>query len=198
MFYLARVQDRLRLPAKDFAMNLETALLNIAREKYERTIDKDNTIVLSVSNLKPISDGLIIPGDDAAYYDVEFDALIFRIYVNEFVYSYVTDLVEFGAFISLGPLEGLVHLSQITNDFLTYNKKSNSLVGKDSKISLKKGDFVYAKISTISLKGTIAEAKIGLTMRPNGLGKIEWIQKQIEKQSQQEEKKSKKKEESKK
>jgi len=194
MFYLVKVQDRLRLPAKDFAMNLETALLNIAREKYERTIDKENTIVLSVSNLKPASEGLIIPGDDAAYYDVEFDALIFRISVNEFVYSYVTELVEFGAFICLGPVEGLVHLSQITNDFLTYNKKTNSLVGKDSKISLKKGDFVYAKISTISLKGTISEAKIGLTMRPNGLGKIEWIQKQIEKQAQGEEKKSKKKE----
>ncbi|MFN3910239.1 MAG: DNA-directed RNA polymerase [Candidatus Anstonellaceae archaeon] len=188
MFYLLKVEDRLRFPAKDFAMNLKNALLHIAREKYERTVDNDSTVILSVSNLNPLGDGLIIPGDDAAYYDVEFDALVYKPEINEIVECPITEVMEFGVFVSIGPLEGLVHLSQITNDFLTYNRKAGSFVGKESKKTLKKGDIVYAKVATVSLKGPISEAKIGLTMRPVGLGKIEWIEKQLK----DEEEKSKK------
>jgi hypothetical protein len=48
---------------------------------------------------------------------------------------------------------------------------------KESKKMLKKGDTVYAKITTVSLKPTLADTKIGLSMRPAGLGKDEWIEK---------------------
>ncbi|MEM3362304.1 MAG: DNA-directed RNA polymerase [Candidatus Anstonellaceae archaeon] len=194
MFYLLKVEDRVRFPAKDFAMELKPALLNIVREKYERTVDKNNTIVLAIFNLNPVSDGLIIPGDDAAYYDVQFEALVYTPQINEVVEASVSEVVEFGAFLNLGPIEGLVHLSQIANDFLTYNKKAASFVGKESKRSLKKGDIVYAKITTVSMKGPLSEAKIGLTMRPAGLGKIEWIEKELEKKlaAQKEEKEKKK------
>ncbi|MEM4360688.1 MAG: DNA-directed RNA polymerase [Candidatus Anstonellaceae archaeon] len=194
MFYLLKVEDRVRFPAKDFAMELKPALLNIVREKYERTVDKNNAIVLAIFNLNPVSDGLIIPGDDAAYYDVQFEALVYTPQINEVVEASVSEVVEFGAFLNLGPIEGLVHLSQIANDFLTYNKKAASFVGKESKRSLKKGDIVYAKITTVSMKGPLSEAKIGLTMRPAGLGKIEWIEKELEKKlaAQKEEKEKKK------
>ncbi|MEM4137247.1 MAG: DNA-directed RNA polymerase [Candidatus Anstonellaceae archaeon] len=194
MFYLLKVEDRVRFPAKDFAMELKPALLNIVREKYERTVDKNNTIVLAIFNLNPVSDGLIIPGDDAAYYDVQFEALVYTPQINEVVEASVSEVVEFGAFLNLGPIEGLVHLSQIANDFLTYNKKAAAFVGKESKRSLKKGDIVYAKITTVSMKGPLSEAKIGLTMRPAGLGKIEWIEKELEKKlaAQKEEKEKKK------
>ncbi|MCX8163013.1 MAG: DNA-directed RNA polymerase [Candidatus Micrarchaeota archaeon] len=198
MFYLLKVEDRVRFPAKDFAMELKPALLNIVREKYERTVDKDNTIVLAVFNLEPISDGLIIPGDDAAYYDVRFDALVYRPQINEVVEGAVSEAVEFGVFVGMGPIEGLVHLSQITNDFLTYNKKAGAFVAKESKKSLRKGDIVYAKITTISMKGPLSEAKIGLTMRPLGLGKFEWIEKELEKKAEKEGEKKGEKEKKKK
>jgi DNA-directed RNA polymerase subunit E'/Rpb7 len=40
---------------------------------------------------------------------------------------------------------------------------------------VKKGDTVYAKVSTISIRNTIQDAKIALTMRPEGFGKPEWV-----------------------
>jgi len=95
--------------------------------------------------------------------------------VNEIMESDVSEIVEFGAFLTMGPMEGLVHLSQIANDFLTYNKKTASFTGRESKKAIKKGDHVYAKISTVSMKMSIPETKIGLTMRPDGLGKEEWL-----------------------
>lgn len=175
MYFVLTCKDKVRLPAQLFSLKLEDALTQILREKYERRIDKDAGVVLALWNVKPMGDGIVIPGDNAAYYDVEFDVLAYHPLVNEVVETEVSEIVEFGAFLSLGPMEGLVHLSQIANDFLSYNKKTQSFVGKESKKTLRKGDHVFAKISTVSMKSNIPETKIGLTMRPEGLGKDEWL-----------------------
>ncbi|MCX6771230.1 MAG: DNA-directed RNA polymerase [Candidatus Micrarchaeota archaeon] len=175
MYYVLSCNDRVRLPAQFFSMKLEEALTQILREKYERRVNKDTGVSLAVWNVKPEGDGLVIPGDNAAYYDVKFDTLTYLPQINEIIESEVSEVVEFGGFVTLGPIEALVHLSQIANDFLTYNKKTQTFVGRESKKFLKKGDHVFAKISTVSMKNNIPETKIGLTMRPDGLGKDEWI-----------------------
>jgi DNA-directed RNA polymerase subunit E' len=175
MYFVLTCKDKVRLPAQFFSMKLEDALTQILREKYERRIDKDAGVVLALWNAKPDGDGVVIAGDNAAYYDVAFDVLAYHPQVNEVIESEVAEIVEFGAFLALGPMEGLVHLSQIANDFLTYNKKTMSFTGRESKKSIKKGDHVFSKISTVSMKGSIPETKIGLTMRPDGLGKDEWL-----------------------
>lgn len=175
MYQVLSCRDRVRLPAQYFAMKLEDALTQILREKYERRIDRDGGVALAVWNAKAEGDGVVIPSDNAAYYDVTFDVLCYMPQVNEIVESDVSEIVEFGAFLTMGPMEGLVHLSQIANDFLTFNKKTMSFTGRESKKSIKKGDHVYAKISTVSMKMSIPETKIGLTMRPDGLGKEEWL-----------------------
>lgn len=176
MYQIVVAHDRVRLPPQNFSMKITDGLGQILREKYERRMDRDQGIVLDVFNVEVEGDGIVIPGDGAAFYDVKFSALTYLPQVNEVVEAEVTELVEFGAFISIGSLEGLIHLSQIANDFLTYNKKIPAFTGKESKKALKKGEMVYAKISTVSLKPTLAETKIGLTMRPDGLGKMEWIE----------------------
>lgn len=183
MYNVITVQDRVRLPAQNFSMELTSGLTQILREKYERRIDKDSGIVLSVWGASPIGDGIVIPSDGAAYYDVEFSALTYKPEVNEVVEAHVSEIVEFGAFIGIGPVEGLIHLSQITNDFLNYNKKSAAFSGKESKKSLKKGDTVFAKVTTVSLKQHLSDTKIGLSMRPTGLGKDEWVEKEERKGS---------------
>ena len=175
MYQIVTVTDRVRLPAQNFTMQLGDGLRQILRERYERRIDKEHGMVLSVWNIEPQGDGLVIPSDPAAYYDVKFDALTYLPAVNEVLEAEVAELVEFGAFVQIGSLEGLVHLSQIANDFLTYNKKIPAFTGKESKKILKKGDHVLAKISTVSIKATLSDTKIGLTMRPEGLGKEDWI-----------------------
>lgn len=175
MYYVLSCKDRVRLPAQYFSMKLDDALVQILREKYERRVDKDAGVTLAVWNAKAEGDGVVIPGDNAAYYDVGFDVLAYQPQVNEVIESSVSELVEFGIFTSMGPLEGLVHLSQMANDFLTYNKKIMAFTGRESKKSIRKGDHIFAKISTVSMKGSIPETKIGLTMRPSGLGKEEWI-----------------------
>jgi len=176
MYQIISAHDRVRLPPQNFSMKITDGLTQILREKYERRIDRDQGVILDIFDVEVDGDGIVIPGDGAAFYDVKFKALTYLPQVNEVVEAEVTELVEFGAFVGIGSLEGLIHLSQIANDFLTYNKKIPAFTGKESKRSLKKAETVYAKISTVSLKPSIAETKIGLTMRPDGLGKVEWIE----------------------
>jgi DNA-directed RNA polymerase subunit E' len=194
MYYLKTIEDKVRVPPQLFASDLNDALLNILKEKFEGLILKDIGLVLLVSNPEALSDGVVIPGDSGAYYTVRFDAVVFLPFVNEVYNGEVKELVEFGAFVSIGPLHGLLHISQISKEKFSYDKKAKTLVAKAEKRSLKKGDAVIVKVSTVSLKSTVQDTKIGLTMRPEGLGKFEWLE---EEKKKTEEKKAKEKKEEK-
>ena len=174
MYYLKTVEERIRLLPKLLSSELDASLLHLLRDKFERRIFKDVGFVLSIDHVKVESEGLVIPGDNAIYYTVRFDALCFMPSVNEVYLGEVKETVEFGAFISLGALQGLLHVSQLSKEKFYFDKKSKSLSSRDKK-AIKKGDFVIAKVSTVSLKGSTTETKIGLTMRPDGLGKKEWL-----------------------
>ena len=95
--------------------------------------------------------------------------------MDEVVLGEVSELADFGLFVRLGPIDGLVHLSQITSDFITFDRKTGVFVSKNTKRTIKKGDTVYAKVSTVSIRNTIQDIKIALTMRAEGFGKPEWI-----------------------
>ena len=83
-----------------------------------------------------------------------------------------SEIANFGAFINMGCIDGMIHISQTMDDFVSFSK-SNTLVGKNSKRVLKKGDQCLARIVAVSYK--TEQPKIGLTMRQPGLGKLEWI-----------------------
>ncbi|NYZ76438.1 DNA-directed RNA polymerase [Candidatus Micrarchaeota archaeon] len=175
MYSIITLKSTVRVEPKYFSKNLKEAIISILREKYERKVDKDFGIVLCIWNPRDISEGKVIPGDGASYHEMTFDMLTYKPELNEIFEGEVTEIVEFGVFVRMGPIDGLAHLSQITNDFLSYDKKIPAFIGRESKKIIKKGDDVLAKISTVSMKGSIPETKIGLTMRPEGLGKLDWI-----------------------
>ena len=175
MYHIRRMEDRIRIPPALFGSSLENAVLAILRDRYEGRIFRAIGIVLAVNECGILSEGVVIPGDGGAYYSVGFDALSFLPEVNEVFKAEIKEIVEFGAFASIGPFQGLLHVSQIDKEKFYYEKKSKSLTSRVLKKSLKKGDEVLVKISTVSLKPTSSDTKIGLTMRPDGLGKPDWI-----------------------
>jgi DNA-directed RNA polymerase subunit E' len=97
--------------------------------------------------------------------------------VGEVVEGTVCEVVEFGAFVRFGPLDGLLHMSQIMNDYLNVDLGNERLTGKETGRYLGLGDRVRARLVTVSLNElSPRESKIGLTMRQPGLGKIEWLE----------------------
>ncbi|MEM3421091.1 MAG: DNA-directed RNA polymerase [Candidatus Hadarchaeum sp.] len=176
MYKLLTIEDTVRVPPNRFSEKLEDVVLDILRKNYGGITDKDVGMVLVVTKVLDISIGRIIMGDGASYHDVTFEALVYKPEINEIAMGEIVEIVEFGAFVRLGPIDGLVHVSQVMNDFVGYDKKKGVLYGKESKRSVKEGDKVRARIVTVSLKRGTKAGKIGLTMRQPGLGKLEWIE----------------------
>jgi len=48
----------------------------------------------------------------------------------------------FGVFVGIGPMDGLLHVSQITDDFISYDAKNARLVTKSGGKSIAEGDHV--------------------------------------------------------
>jgi DNA-directed RNA polymerase subunit E' len=178
MYNLITIKDTVRIPPKLFSKSLEESVLRALREQYEGKIDADLGVIITVLNPRDISIGKVVLGDGAAYHDAVFDILTFKPEMHEIVRTKINDIAEFGAFVRFGPVDGLVHVSQITDDFVSYNEKTQCLAGKTSKKTLKKGDEVLARLIAISIKDTIPESKINLTMRQPHLGREEWKKKE--------------------
>jgi len=173
MFYRVTVKDHIRVPPKLFDLGSEESVLQMIKKQYEGYISQELGIVIDVSKINEIGEGVIIPGDGAPYYDTSFELLTFKPELQEVVLGKIRDIADFGAFISLGPIEGMIHVSQTMDDFVSFSKEK-VLVGKETKRALKVNDLCRARIIAVSFKD-ITNPKLGLTMRQPYLGKLDWI-----------------------
>ena len=181
MFYKTTVKDHIRVPPNLFSDDLEKSILKVVKERYEGFISQDVGVVIDVSSVKEIGEGVIIPGDGASFYESTFDLLTFKPEMHEVLLGSIKDVADFGAFINLGPIEGMIHVSQTMDDFVTFSKEK-VLSGRDSKRALKIGDLCRARVVAVSFKD-ITNPKLGLTMRQPGLGKLDWIEEDKHKKS---------------
>lgn len=177
MYKKMKLEGIVRIPPGQMGDPLEDAVEMALRNKYEARVDKTLGTVVAVLGVDDIGEGRILAGDGAVYYDATFDAIVFKPEMQEIVEGEVVEIVKFGAFIGIGPFDGLLHVSQITNEYISYDEKNARLASKESNKSLGEGDRVRARIIAISLnEKEPRESKIGLTMRQTGLGKIEWLE----------------------
>ncbi len=188
MFYVIDVEDYVRVEPRLFGLDTKTAVEEQLQNTYAKYHDEEIGEVIGVVSVSQVGEGIIIPGDGAAYYNSDFKLLVWKPEMNELVYGTIAEITNFGAFINLGAIQGMIHISQTMEDFVSFST-SNVLTGKASKRVLKKGDNCLARIVAISYKGD--SPKIGLTMRQPGLGKLEWIEEEKKKQKSAEKKAAK-------
>lgn len=174
MYYKTKIVDKVRVPPKRLGTKLKDSLLEICQDDYEGRIKEEYGVIVAITGIGNIGEGHVIPGDGAAYYEAELEMLTYKPKIHEVVRGTVTEATEFGAFLRVGPVEGLVHVSQIMDDFINYDAKLPGFVGKKTERKIIPEDNVLAKVVTISMKGDTSNSKIGLTMRQPFLGKPEW------------------------
>ena len=174
MFYRTELKDHIRVPPNLFDLPIEEAIVKRVKNKFDGYISQDLGVVIDVSSVDEIGEGIIIPGDGAAYYETKFKLLTFKPEIQEVILGKIKDIADFGAFISMGPIEGMIHVSQTMDDFVSFSKEK-TLSGKDSHKVLKISDFCRARIIALSYKD-VTNPKLGLTMRQPNLGKLEWLE----------------------
>ncbi len=190
LYQIVKVKDVISVPPAKFDMDLEDSIKESIEEKFEGKIDSQVGVVLAVVDINELGEGKIIPEDGSIHYDTEFNLLTWMPKEHEIVEGEVVDITEFGAFIRVGPMDGLVHISQVMDDYVSYDEKNAHLVGRESKKILKIGDVVRARIISISLK---EQNKLNLTMRQPYLGALHWEAKKDAKTAEKAPKQTKKK-----
>ncbi len=183
MYVKIRAIDVVRVPPERLGGDQRLVVKEMLQDKLEGRMDKMVGMFLAIQDVVKTEEGRIMIGDGGVYYETTFDVLVFRPQMQEIVEGEVAEIVEFGAFVEIGPLDGLLHISQITDEYISYDEKGVKLITKETNRTLGEGDKVRARIVAISLnEKDPGDSKIGLTMRQPGLGKIEWIEEEREKE----------------
>lgn len=172
MFYLLEAEDHVRVAPKLFGLLTKDAVEQQLNETYVGKVTKELGFVTKVISAEVVDDGIIVSGDGAPFYKSIFKLLVWKPELHELVYGTINEITNFGAFMQIGPAQGMIHISQAMEDYVSLSK-TGTLSGKSSKRVLSKGDECIARVVAVSYKS--GEPKIGLTMRQPGLGKIDWI-----------------------
>lgn len=172
MYKILTVHDKIRVAPIKFRFPLQEAVKSSLQDRWEGVIDKRLGVLLRIMDVAEVGEGKILAGDGAVHYPVTFAVLVYQPELHELVKGFVIDVTEFGVFVRIGPLDGMVHVSQIMDDFVSFDGKNQVFAGRDSKRILKNDDAVRARIISISLG---REYKIGITTRQPGLGALSWI-----------------------
>ncbi len=112
IYQMVSIENEISLPTTKFGSELEKSIKESIAEKYEGKIDTEIGVVLAVTNIKEIGEGKILPGDPSIHYPVKFGLLTWAPKDHEIVEGQIIDITEFGAFVNVGALDGLVHVSQ--------------------------------------------------------------------------------------
>src|ERR671910_277874 len=181
MFSIVHMSDVVRIPPNRLTNSLKNTAIGILKEKYESMISPDIGYIIMIIDATANSIGKLVAGDGATYHRVNFKALTFFPKLQEVVEGEVVEITDFGAFVRIGPTDALLHLSQITDDYLRSDVKQGVIIANESAKSLRIGSRIRARVTAVSLGKGAGMGKIGITCRQPFLGAVEWVADEIKK-----------------
>src|ERR671922_162273 len=181
MFAVVHMSDVIRIPPDRLTRSLNSTAVGILKEKYESMISPELGYVIMIIDAATNPVGKLVAGDGATYHRVTFEALTFFPKLQEVVEGEVVEITDFGAFVRIGPTDALLHLSQITDDYLRSDVKQGVIIANQTARSLKIGSRLRARITAVSLGKGAGMGKIGITCRQPFLGAVEWVAEEVKK-----------------
>jgi DNA-directed RNA polymerase subunit E' len=180
MFNLITLKDTIRISPNKFDKPLDNAAYEELRGKYEGLVDEDLGYVISVIKVEVNPIGRIVPGDGGTHHQVTFSIMTFFPQLQEIVEGEVVEVADFGTFLRIGPVDALLHVSQLMDDFMSYDERQGVLLGKESGRIIQRGDLFRVRMVAVSFPKGRSSGKIGVTARQPMLGKIQWIEDEIQ------------------
>ena len=141
MFKFVTLEDAIRIPPKRFGEDIDKVGYEQLKMKYDGMVDEELGYVIGVTRLKVNPFGKIIPGEGSTYHKVEFSLLTFYPKIQEVDEGETVEIADFGAFLRVGPVDALLHVSQLMDDYISHDEKQGVLMGKESRrLAAKKFD----------------------------------------------------------
>jgi DNA-directed RNA polymerase subunit E' len=184
MYKRVRLRDTVEVPPRFLADVSDQLVKELLQDKLEGRMDEEVGSIVSVVDVVEIGDGSVLPGQPGVFYDATFDALTFDPQMQEVIDGEIVEVVNFGAFVGIGPVDGLLHVSQISDEYLAFDEEGQQLASRESNQSIGVGDAVRARIVTKSIdERNPRDSKIGLTAKQPGLGKHGWLREKREQEA---------------
>lgn len=198
MYFL--MKTTLRVPVKPNEIKLDedmdAVILKILRSELEGTIREDLGYVVAVIDAVSDEIGDILHGSPNIFFDVETSLLVYKPFPGEIVEGEIVDVTQQAVYVNLGPVDAYLPTTRLMHGKFRYDAKEGVLRDSKSKIVIKKGDLVRAKITSVDfrvpelirplIRGTIAkpavlvrpksEVRIRLRADESGLGLIQNIE----------------------
>jgi DNA-directed RNA polymerase subunit E' len=184
MYKRVRLKDTVEVPPEHLADVTPERIKRLLREKLEGRMDEEVGSIVTITKVHDVGEGAVIPNRPGVYYEADFDALTFDPEMQEVADGEVVEVVNFGAFVGIGPVDGLLHVSQISDEYLAFDEENRQLASRESNRVLAEGDAVRTRIVTKSIdERNPRDSKIGLTAKQPGLGKLGWLREEREEQT---------------
>ncbi|TFG17370.1 MAG: DNA-directed RNA polymerase [Promethearchaeota archaeon] len=179
MYTLYVLSHQVEISPNLFGLPKEESAYEILSRSYHGLLDPELGFIIAICDIIEVGPGKIIHGSAGTFHPVTFTVLTYTPMMHEIVEGEVVELVDFGAFIRLGPSDGLCHITQISQDKLNFENVNARFTSAETGKSLEVGDLVRSRVIVVSV-GSGRSGKIGLTMRQPFLGKIDYIQEELE------------------
>jgi len=181
MFQIIDAEDVVRVEPLDFSESLNKMAEKMLKLKYESTLSPEFGYIILIINVKADKVGKILPSDGATYHSVNFKILTYLPKLQEVVEGEVVEITDFGAFIRIGPTDALLHLSQITDEYLNSDVRQGQITAQQSSRTISVGTKMRVRVTALSLARGSSMGKIGVTCRQPFLGAIDWIEEDLKK-----------------
>ena len=183
MFQIIEAEDVVRVEPLDFSESLNKMAEKMLKIKYESTLSPEFGYIILIINVKADKVGKILPSDGATYHSVHFKILTYLPKLQEVVEGEVVEITDFGAFIRIGPTDALLHLSQITDEYLNSDVRQGQITAQQSSRTINVGTRMRVRVTALSLARGSSMGKIGVTCRQPFLGATDWIEEDLKKTS---------------
>jgi len=176
LYYVVEMSDTVRVPPHMLDRDPAEVAEEQARAKYVGRYIPDVGLILEILEVKEVSEGVVLISSPSVFYRVTFDVLSFLPKPQEVVEGEIKAVLDYGAVVNIGPIDGFIHISQLGDDVFVH--RAGVLQGRRSKLTFRRGDVVRARITSVSKPDPLAAlrrepiVKVGLTCRQPGLGKI--------------------------
>jgi len=171
LFRVYRIRDVVRIDPSKLEKPLESVVIEELRKRYEGLVDERLGYVIAIRNLKINPEGVFVMGDGAPYFVVEFDVLGMTPIIGEITPGIVEMVTRSGLMVRIGPVEGFLHVSQVSDEPSRFDSSRNVMVvGEKRKSEIGRDDILKVKIISIGFKAS--QLRVALTMRQPYLGKV--------------------------
>lgn len=179
MFMKYRVVDNVNITPDLFGVDIVEAATTQLMERYLNIYDEEMGYIIKISDVDVEPIGKVVSEDGSSFHKATFTVYTYKPIVNEIVEGEVVEITTFGLFIRIGPIDALLHISQIMNDLVVVDTVQGMVRGQETGKIIRIGDKVRARIIAISPPKGIAVLKVGLTCRGGLLGNLDWIAEHI-------------------